>query len=248
MIQFSPAANQLFSQLDSNQNGITARELKQLDKNHDGKITATEAPGLEKAELELINRALKSARTGTLDTVVFQRVSSAQVPQAANAPSEMSFPDKPTPGAEPAPGASAAPASTAPASTAPASYETPGKVMGVARGTGYYPANNAMEGGFKDKKGAPLHTLQDFLDGKAPYVSIAIDKRLYSHGTVQYGDSFRIPELEARYGRPIVFKAVDTGGAFTGKGFGRVDICTRSSAHSHDPAINGQLTLIRADS
>jgi len=144
--------------------------------------------------------------------------------------------------AEPARAGSAAP------TAAPASVPTSGgRVVGHARGTGYYPANNQMEGGFVDKQDTPLRTLQDFLDGRANYVSIALDKNLYRSGAISYGDRFRIPELEAKYGRPIEFRAVDTGGRFTNRGFGRVDICTRSRAHSEDPTINGSLTLMKID-
>lgn len=139
-----------------------------------------------------------------------------------------------------------------------------------ATGTGYYPHNNRMEGGFKDMKGARLNTLQDFLAGKAPYVSIALDQNMYEHviqarrneyrktgnpklkkyltmkPQVRYGDTFRIPELEQKYGRQIVFKAVDTGGAFTGKGFSRVDIANKTRKDTYDKTINGKLTLVKA--
>lgn len=125
--------------------------------------------------------------------------------------------------------------------------EIKGKVVGTAKGTGYYPFNSRMEGGYVDKKGHKLCTLQDFLSGKAPYVSIALDKNLYKKGVIKYGDKFRIPELEKKYGRKIEFRAVDTGGAFTNKGFGRVDICTGSKKDSIDKTINGKLTLIKAD-
>ncbi|MGV8121514.1 MAG: hypothetical protein AB2L14_17280 [Candidatus Xenobiia bacterium LiM19] len=119
------------------------------------------------------------------------------------------------------------------------------QVKGKAKGSGYYPNNSAMEGGFKDMKGKKLHTLQDFLNGKAPYVSMAMDKNLYKKGIVKYGDKFRIPELEKKYGRPIIFRAVDTGGAFTNKGFNRVDICCGSRKDTLDSTINGRLTLER---
>lgn len=135
-------------------------------------------------------------------------------------------------------------------------------------GTGYYPHNSKMEGGYHDMLGKPLRTLQDFLDGKAEYVSIALDKNMYEHyikaqrqkfaktgqnkyhkymdmqPQVKYGDIFRIPELEKKYGKVIIFKAVDTGGAFTDKGFSRVDIATRSNHHAKDRTINGPLTLV----
>lgn len=107
-----------------------------------------------------------------------------------------------------------------------------------ARGTGYFPDNSAMEGGFKDRKGLPLHTLQDFLERGAEYVSVAMDPRAFP-----YGQKLRIKEIEAKYGRAIDFRVVDTGGAFMGKGRTRIDICTANNAASLDPAINEMLTL-----
>jgi peptidoglycan hydrolase-like protein with peptidoglycan-binding domain/3D (Asp-Asp-Asp) domain-containing protein len=108
----------------------------------------------------------------------------------------------------------------------------------LARGTGYYPANSKLEGGFNDRKGNPLNTLQDFLAGRAPYVSVAMDSKAFPYGT-----QLRIPELEQKYGRPIDFRVVDTGGAFTGKGTSRIDICTANEKASLDSTINGSLHL-----
>jgi len=108
----------------------------------------------------------------------------------------------------------------------------------VARGTGYYPANNAMEGGFVDRKGKPLHTLQQFLAGDAPYVAVAMDPKAFPYGTV-----LRIPELEQKYGQAIKFEVVDTGGAFMGKGTSRIDICTANAKASLDATVNGPLHL-----
>lgn len=140
-------------------------------------------------------------------------------------------------------------------STGPTTGSTTGRTVGTARGTGYFPDHSAMEGGFFDKHGKALHTVNDYVAARQqhpddpsrwpPYVSIALDKRLYHNGTIKYGDTFRIPELERKFGMPIEFRAVDTGGAFTGKGFSRVDICTSSRTNSLDPTINGRLTLIK---
>lgn len=109
-----------------------------------------------------------------------------------------------------------------------------------ARGTGCFPDSSAMEGGFVDRQGQPLHTLQDFLEGKASYVSVAMDASAFPYGT-----RLRIPELEAKYGRAIDFRVVDTGGAFRGKSTSRIDVCTRNQRASVEPTINGPLTLIR---
>ena len=106
----------------------------------------------------------------------------------------------------------------------------------TTKGTGYYPANNQLEGGFVDRRGAKLHTLQQFLAGSADYVSVAMDSNAFN-----YGQKLRIRELEVKYNRVIEFRVVDTGGAFRGKGRTRMDICTASNSASLDPTINGQL-------
>lgn len=125
--------------------------------------------------------------------------------------------------------------------TADSSPPAPADVKKTARstGTGYYPDNSAMEGGFVDRQGKKLNTLQDFLAGKADYVSVAMDK----NQKIPYGTKLRIPELEKKYGKAIEFRVVDTGGAFTGKGNSRIDICTANEKASTDPTINGPLTL-----
>lgn len=120
-------------------------------------------------------------------------------------------------------------------SAAPADVKKTAK----ATGTGYYPDSSAMEGGYVDRQGKKLNTLQDFLAGKADYVSVAMDK----NEKIPYGTKLRIPELEKKYGKPIEFRVVDTGGAFTGKGTSRIDICTANEKASTDPTINGPLTL-----
>lgn len=111
------------------------------------------------------------------------------------------------------------------------------KFTADAVGTAYYPCNNALEGGFKDKLGKDLCTLEAFLNGDAPYVSVAMDKR------IPYGTKLCIPELNAKYGRNIEFRVVDTGGAFTGKGHSRIDICVADASSANDSTINGNLTL-----
>jgi 3D (Asp-Asp-Asp) domain-containing protein len=86
----------------------------------------------------------------------------------------------------------------------------------------YTTENTAIEGGPKDRCGRPLSTLEDYLNGSAEYVSIAMDK-----SALQYGTVVRIPEIEKYFGlsQPIPFKVVDTGSAFYGKGMSRFDIC-----------------------
>lgn len=109
-----------------------------------------------------------------------------------------------------------------------------------ARGTGYYPADDPIEGGFVDVHGHKLQTLQDVLDGGATWVSVAMDRFLH----IPYGTHLCIPELNHKYNRVIEFRVVDTGSAFSHKGYSRIDICTRSQHDSLDGTINGHLTLV----
>lgn len=108
----------------------------------------------------------------------------------------------------------------------------------TSRGTGYYPHSSALEGGFNDRLGKKLRTLQQFLAGDAEYAAVAMDSN-----TFKYGTRLRIKELDAKYGKAIVFRVVDTGGAFRGKGRARIDICTANEAASLDPTINGTLHI-----
>lgn len=108
----------------------------------------------------------------------------------------------------------------------------------TSKGTGYYPDSSALEGGFNDRRGVRLRTLQQFLAGSADYVSVAMDTNAF-----RYGTRLRIKELEAKYHRAIVFRVVDTGGAFRGRGRTRIDICTANRTGSLDPTINGTLHI-----
>ena len=136
-----------------------------------------------------------------------------------------------------------APAKPAPQSpSAPTDSFEPAKGTSYkARGTAYYPDASPLEGGFVDRKGAKLRTLQDYLAGKVDYVSVAMDSKAFPYGT-----KIRIPELEKKYGRPIEFRVVDTGGAFKGKGTSRIDVCVANHRASLDPTINGPLTIVKA--
>ncbi len=109
-----------------------------------------------------------------------------------------------------------------------------------AHATSYYPDSSQMEGGFKDRIGKKLYTLQSYLNGKAPYVSVAMDSRAFAYGT-----KLQIPELDKYYGKQIEFRVVDTGGRFKGKGKSRIDICTSNYKSSINPMVNRTLTLVQ---
>lgn len=108
----------------------------------------------------------------------------------------------------------------------------------TSKSTGYYPSGSALEGGFVDRKGVKLRTLQQFLAGEAAYVSVAMDSSAFP-----YGQHLRIQELEAKYGRAIDFRVVDTGGAFRGRGRSRIDICVGNRSASVDPSVNRTLHI-----
>ena len=69
--------------------------------------------------------------------------------------------------------------------------------------------------------------------------------RLGGDGMVMVREEWllRIKELETKYGRPIEFRVVDTGGAFRGKGRSRIDVCVKNKTASFDATINGTLHI-----
>ncbi|XP_052790677.1 uncharacterized protein LOC128224732 [Mya arenaria] len=108
-----------------------------------------------------------------------------------------------------------------------------------ARGTAYYPDPSPEEGGYFDMRGFPLQTLQAYMKGMAPFVTVAMD----SHPGIAYDTPVCIPELNRKYRKFIDFRVRDTGGAFQGKKFSRIDIYVRDRHDSYDGTINGPLTL-----
>lgn len=118
----------------------------------------------------------------------------------------------------------------------------------TSKATGYYPHNSRMQGGHFDRRGKPLHTLQDFLDNpsRTPYVSVAMDIPV-----APYGTPIRIPELDQKYRAQlerhgltsIPFRLVDTGGRFHGRGTDKIDICNRTREDAWDPSVNRSLTV-----
>jgi len=99
-----------------------------------------------------------------------------------------------------------------------------------------------MEGGHFDRKGKRLRTLQDFIDGRASYVSVAMDASI-----LPYGSKICIPSLNAEYGKAIPFRVVDTGGAFRKKGTSRIDICTRTRKDAHAKGVNKSFDFVICD-
>ncbi len=111
--------------------------------------------------------------------------------------------------------------------------------------------NNAnvrkTEGGPNDRKGKRNHTLREYIAGKynnpaqptENYVSLAGD---YTAGSPfsQYGIKVYIPSIESAMagGKEIIFRVVDTGGDFVGKGSSRLDVAVFTQSEMSQSAIN----------
>lgn len=135
--------------------------------------------------------------------------------------------------------------------------------------TEYYPFENnltrrekRMEGGTFDRRGKPLYTLEDYVDGIAPYVSAACDSLGGAPGYVKefriYGFKAWLPKITDNISTyidspktlPVIieFRLVDTGGAFRGKtkkiraaGYEPIDICRRAKPAGEN-SFSGLLT------
>lgn len=113
--------------------------------------------------------------------------------------------------------------------------------------TGYWPFSatvleRLMEGGTNDRKGNPLHTLEDFQAGNAPFVSVSGDYTIFPYGQRVTIDQW--PD--------VVFRIVDTGSHFHGSGkvyreAGRepLDICVATSSTAITP--DATATLVPGD-
>lgn len=134
-----------------------------------------------------------------------------------------------------------------------------GKIIKV-RLTEYYPFQEGlterqqrMEGGKNDRRGKPLCTLEDYLEGKAPYVSLACDYRGGPPSNTEefriYGYKVEMPKVAERFGRSTIeFRLVDTGKNFHGDrkkvrvaGHEPIDVCRRTRVFGKD-SVSEMLT------
>ena len=106
-------------------------------------------------------------------------------------------------------------------------------------GFGITAAQKKLEGGATNRFGKPLNYLEDYLAGKAPYVSVAMDIPL---SKAPYGSyTLTNPKFLDKRGNPIKFKVDDTGGAFFNRGIEKIDIAIKSLAiaNGKTPIIDG---------
>lgn len=81
---------------------------------------------------------------------------------------------------------------------------------------------------------------QDFLDGRASFVTVALDATLH----VPYGTAVCIPELNEHFERRLRFEIRDSGSHLRGLKYRRADVCVRDEADSYDRAVNRFVTLV----
>lgn len=115
--------------------------------------------------------------------------------------------------------------------------------------TGYWPfaatdAERRLEGGVHDRKGRPLHTVEDFLAGRSDHVSLSGDDAAWP-----YGQKVIIPWTD---GRTIVGRVTDTGGSFRGinkkyRVLGRepIDVCVASRSTKVPAEVTAR--IVRGD-
>ena len=119
--------------------------------------------------------------------------------------------------------------------------------------TGYWPweaaqsgdaAEKNMEGGVNDRKGKPLHSVEDFFAGKSAYVSLSGDDKAWPWGQ-------RVDFVWSD-GRKVIGRVVDTGRNFRGStkvyraaGNEPLDVAVRSKS-THPPTfVTG--TIVKGD-
>ncbi|XP_014205184.1 uncharacterized protein LOC106637068 [Copidosoma floridanum] len=104
----------------------------------------------------------------------------------------------------------------------------------------YYPDfDSEFESDYLDAKGKKLRTLQDFIDGRAEFVTVAMD----NVPKLKYGEKVCVPELNEHFGRVINLQIRDYNMDLQGKGYTRLDICVRTEADSYDYAVNRPITM-----
>ncbi|KAG5868505.1 hypothetical protein JTB14_001724 [Gonioctena quinquepunctata] len=108
--------------------------------------------------------------------------------------------------------------------------------------TAYYPdyTNQDHEQGYQDNQGQKLRTLQDYVDNRAEFVTLAMDSKL----GMPYGTKVCIPELNEHFGHRILLEFRDSSYDLKGSGFARADICVRTEIDSYDGTVNRVVTLV----
>ncbi|XP_015605083.1 uncharacterized protein LOC107272429 isoform X2 [Cephus cinctus] len=106
--------------------------------------------------------------------------------------------------------------------------------------TAYYPDfASDDEHDYLDMRGKKLRTLQNYLDGRDEYVTVAMDFSTH----LPYGTRICVPELNEHFGKRIPLQVRDFGANLRGSEFTRLDICVRNEGDSYDNAVNRLVTV-----
>ncbi|XP_052901016.1 uncharacterized protein LOC128307293 [Anopheles moucheti] len=108
--------------------------------------------------------------------------------------------------------------------------------------TAYHPLfDSDRKRDYLDAQNRKLYTLQEYLDNRAPYVTVGMDPDL----RLPYGKEACIPELNRHFRRAVRLQVRDTHEDLRGGGYRRVDICVRTQEDSYDDVVNLlQVTLV----
>ncbi|KAJ8965695.1 hypothetical protein NQ317_009897 [Molorchus minor] len=114
--------------------------------------------------------------------------------------------------------------------------------------TAYYPDYNDQDSGlgYQDKKRKRATNFTgdyDFVDGRAEFVTLAMDPKL----EIPYGSKICIPELNNHYGHRILLEVRDSSIDLYGGGYSRAEICVRSEIDSYDKHVNRIVNLVFVD-
>ncbi|XP_014482421.1 PREDICTED: uncharacterized protein LOC106748435 [Dinoponera quadriceps] len=108
--------------------------------------------------------------------------------------------------------------------------------------TAYYPVFGTDDKrNHLDERGESLNTLQDFLDGRNRYVTVAGNLR----SGIPYGTKVCIEELNKHLGRRIPLEVrdqVDYGRDYLSPDLSSLEICVRTEEDTYDTYVNGLVT------
>ncbi|XP_018393715.1 PREDICTED: uncharacterized protein LOC108772643 [Cyphomyrmex costatus] len=109
--------------------------------------------------------------------------------------------------------------------------------------SGYYPVFGTDDKrNHLDDRGKELKTLQDYLDGRARYVTVAGNLK----SGISYGTNICIEKLNEQFGRQILLQIRDQTD-YENNGsqidFSRLEICVRTEEDTYDKYLNDLVTI-----
>ncbi|XP_050462879.1 uncharacterized protein LOC126857468 [Cataglyphis hispanica] len=93
-----------------------------------------------------------------------------------------------------------------------------------------------------DDRGKMLNTLQDYLDGRTRYVTVAGNLR----SGIPYGTKICIEKLNERFGKQVFLEIrdqIDYENDDVANDFSRLEICVRTEEDTYDTYVNDIVTI-----